>query len=93
MKETIKKLPSYGSSREGSTSSLPPKSDHDYHSYETSEELLLLRAQEKNTSKFSKFKLPVTVVEARGLEGEASVLFIGINGASNASKANSNHSD
>lgn len=88
MKETIKKLPSYRPSREVSISSLPPDSDHDYHNYETSEEVLLLRAREKNTGKFSESKLPVTVVEARGLEGEASVLFIGTNGASNASKAN-----
>ena len=70
MKEIIKNLSSYSPSREGSVSNLPPDSDH---SYETSEEVLLLRAQEKNTSKFSGCKHPITVVEARGLEGEASV--------------------
>ena len=88
MKETIKKLPSYRPlTREVNISNLPPDSDHDYHSYETSEEVLLHRAQEKNTGKFECEHL-VTVVEARGLEGEASVLFIGKNGASNTSTVN-----
>ena len=94
MKETIKKLPSYRPrSREVSISSLPPNNDLYYHSYETSEEVLLHRAREKNTGKFSECKHPVMIVEARGLEGEASVLLIGANGASNGSKANSSLSD
>jgi hypothetical protein len=86
MKETIKKLPSY---RPLTGEISIPDSDHDYHNYETSEEVLLHRAREKNTGKFSECKPPVTVVEAHGLEGEASVLFIGTNGASNTSKCNS----
>ena len=95
MKETIrKKLPSYTPLiREVSIPSVTPENDHDYHSYETSEEVLLQRAREKNTGKFSESKPLVTVVEAHGLEGEASVLFLGTKSASNASKSDSSHSN
>ena len=81
----MKKLPSYRSF--GSISSLPPDTDHDYHSCETSEEVLLHRAREKNTEKLSQCK-QVMAVEAHGLEGEDSVLLIGTDSASNTSKAN-----